>query len=142
MHSASLRSTFVRVFKFLQINKGGPNFWLELTWHSGCIIWSTILYFNFKSLKDPNCSPFVRFECILFDSGVTFSNFWNFYKLKEEDLISGVNQFCRTVELFGRPFCITKLKVSRTEILPEALHLTAFWLIREYFSQSLQFTTN
>ena len=55
---------------------------------NGWIIWPSLLYFKFKSFKDPNSSSFIRFECILHDSGVTFSDFWNFYKLKSGHLIS------------------------------------------------------
>ena len=179
MHSAWLRSTFLRVLKFLQIKEGGPNFWgeaiLQKVWiiwspllyfnfksfmdpnflsvirfqcilhDSGVllseflnlrklkrggsdfwgepilqnvwIIWSSLLYFNFKSFLDPNSSSFIRFQCILHDSGVLFSEPWNFYKLKRGDLISGGNQFCRMSELFGPPFCIWILKVLWTQIL-------------------------
>ena len=65
-----------------------------------------LLYFNFKSFMDPNSSSFIRFQCILHDSGVLFSESWNFYKLKRGDLISGGNQFCRKSELFGPPFLL------------------------------------
>ena len=70
-----------------------------------------LLYVNFKSLMDTISSSFIRFQCILHDSGVLFSESWNFYKLKKGDLISGGNQFCRKSELFGPPFCISILKV-------------------------------
>ena len=58
-----------------------------------------LLYFNFKRSKYPISSPFIIFQCILHDSGVLFSESWNFYKLKRGDLISGGNQFCRKTEL-------------------------------------------
>ena len=38
--------------------------------------------FQFKSFLDPNSSPFISFQCILYDSGVLFSGFSNLYKLK------------------------------------------------------------
>ena len=41
-----------------------------------------LLYFNFKSFVDPNSFSFLRFQCILDDSGVILSGFSNFYKLK------------------------------------------------------------
>ena len=66
-----------------------------------------LLYFSFKSFLDPNSSPFISFQCILYDSGVFLSGFSNFYKLKWWDLISGVNQFWRMSRLFGPPFCIS-----------------------------------
>ena len=65
------------------------------------IIWSPLLYFNFKTFKDPNSLSFIRFQCVLYDSEEFLSDFWNFYKLKGEDLLSGGNQFCRKSELFG-----------------------------------------
>ena len=58
------------------------------------IVWSPIVYFNFKSFKDPN-SPswsFIRFQCILQDSGVLFSEFWYFYILKRGNkFLAGTN---------------------------------------------------
>ena len=70
------------------------------------IIWSPLLYFNFKSFLDPNSSSFIRFQCILYESGVLLSEFSNLYKLKSGDLISVGNQFFRISGLFGPPFCI------------------------------------
>ena len=105
------RRTFLRVLKFLEMKEGGPNFWGEPILQNVWIIWSPLLYFNFKSFLDPNSSPFISFQCILYDSGVLLSGFSNFYKLKRGDLISGGNQFCRMSELFGPPFSISILKV-------------------------------
>ena len=82
MHSAWFRSTFLRVLKFLQIKEGGPNFWGEPILQKVWIIWSPLLYFNFKGFLEPNSSSFITFQCILHDSGVLFSESWNFYKLK------------------------------------------------------------
>ena len=157
MHSAWFRSTFLRVLKFLQIKEGGPNFcgepilqklwiiwspllyfnfksfrdpnsssfirfqcilhdsegffsewggcnfWVEPVLEKVWIIWSPLLYLNFKSFRVPNFSSFIRFQCILHDSGVPLSESWNCYQLKKRDLISGGNQFCRKSELFGPP---------------------------------------
>ena len=173
MHSAWFRSTFLRVLKFLQIKEGGPNFWGEPILQKVWIIWSSLLYFNFKSFLDPNSSSFIRFQCILHnsggflseswnfykfkqggpnfwvepifqkdwivwslilyfnfksftnpnslsfiisqcilhDSGVLFWESWDFYKFKRRDLISAGNQFCRKSELFGPHFCFSILKV-------------------------------
>ena len=142
MHCAWFKSTVHRVLKFLEIKDGGANVWgrpiLQKVW----IIWSPLLYFNFKSFMDPNSSSFIRFQCILHDSGVLFSESWNFYKLKRGDLISGGNQFCRMSELFGPPFCISILKVLWTQILRHSLDFNAFCMIQEYFSQSLEISTN
>ena len=47
------------------------------------IIWILFLYFSFKSFKDSNSSSFIRFLCILHNSGgVLFSYFSNLHKLK------------------------------------------------------------
>ena len=142
MHSAWFRSTFFRVLKFLQIKEGGPNFWGEPILQKVWIIWSPLLYFNFKSFTDPNSLSFIRFQCILHDSGVLFSESWNFYKLKRGDLISVGNQFCRMSELFGPPFCISILKVLWTQIHYHSLDFNAFCMIEEYFSRSVEVSTN
>ena len=64
---------------------GGPNFWGEPILQRVWIIWSPLLYFNFKTFMEPNSSSLIRFQCILHDSGVVFSESWNFYKLKREE---------------------------------------------------------
>ena len=142
MHSAWFRSSFLTVLKFLQIKEGGTNFWLEPILQKVWIIWSPLLYFNFKSFMEPNSSSLIRFQCILHDSGVLFSESWNFYKLKRVDLISGQNQFCRKSELFGPSFCISILKVLLTQILHHSIDFNAFYVIQEHFSQSLEISTN
>ena len=89
MHFAWFRSYFLRVLKFRQIREWGSNFWVEPILQKFWIVWSSLLHFSFKSFMDPSSSSFIRFQCILHDSGVVFSEFWNFYKLKKGDLISG-----------------------------------------------------
>ena len=140
MHSAWFTRSFLRLLKFLQI--GGPNFWGEPILQKVWIIWSPLLYFNFKSFMDPNWLLFIRFQCILHDSGVLFSESWNVYKLKRGDLISGRNQFWRKSELFGPPFCISILKVLWTQILCHSLDFHTICMIWEYFSQSLEISAN
>ena len=142
MHSTWFRSAFLRALEFLQIKEGRPNFWGEPILQNVWIIWSPLLYFNFKSFMDPNSSSFIRFQCILYDWGVLFSESWNFYKLKKVDLISGGKQFCRKSELFGPPFCISILKVLCTQILRHWLDFNAFCMIQERFSQSLGISTS
>ena len=110
--------------------------------HEVWIIWSILLYLNFKSFVDPNSLSFIRFQLILHDSGVLFSESWNFYKLKRVDLISGRNQFCSKSELFGPTFCISILKVLRTQILRDSLDFNPFCMIQEYVSQTLKIFTN
>ena len=135
-------TTFLRVLKFLQIKEGGPNFWVEPILQKVWIIWSPLLYFNFKSFLDPNSSSFIRFQCILHDSGVLFSESWNFYKLKKGLPISAGNQFCRKSEFFDPPFCIWIVKVLYTQIHRHSLNFNAFCIIQEYFSQSIEISTN
>ena len=142
MHSAWFSSTFLRLLGFLNIKELGSIFWGEPILQKLWIIWSPLLYFNFKSSKYPICSSFIRFQYILYDSGVLFSESWNLYKLKREHLISGWNQFCRKSELFGPPFCIWILKVLWTQIHHHSLDFNAFCMIREYFSQSLEISSN
>ena len=142
MHSAWFRSTFLRVLKFLQIKEGGPNFWGEPILQNVWIIWSPLLFSNFKSFLDRNSLSFIRFQSILHESRRLSSQSWNFLKLKREDLIFGGNQFCRMSELFGPPFCISILKVFQTQILRHLLALNAFCMIQDYFSQGSQICTN
>ena len=106
-HSTWFSSTFLRVFKFLQIKEGESNFWVEPILQKVWVIWSSLLYFNFKSFLDPNSLLLIRFQCIVHDSGVLLSESWNFYKLKRGNLVSGLNQFCRKSELF----CVSILNV-------------------------------
>ena len=136
------RSTFLRILKFLQIKERRPNFWGEPILQNVWIIWCPLLYFNFESFMDPNSLSFIRLQCILHDSGVLFSESFNFYKLKRGDLIFWGNQFCRKSELFGPPFCISILKVLWTQLLRHSLDFNAFVMIHEYFSQSLLIFTN
>ena len=136
------RSTFLRILKFLQIKERRPNFWGEPILQNVWIIWCPLLYFNFESFMDPNSLSFIRLQCILHDSGVLFSESFNFYRLKRGDLIFWGNRFCRKSELFGPPFCISILKVLWTQLLRHSLDFNAFVMIHEYFSQSLLIFTN
>ena len=142
MYFAWFGSTFLRVLEFLEIILGGPNFSgvpiLQNVW----IIWSPLLHFNLKSSMDPNSSSFITFQCILDDSGVLFSESWNFLKSKSGDLISGGNQFCRILELLGPLFCISILKVFQTQIPRHSIRFNAFCMIQQYFSQSPESSTN
>ena len=80
-------------------------------WRKSELFGPPILYSNFKSFKYGISSSFIRFQCILHDSAVVFSESWNFYKLNRGDLISGGHQFCRMCELFVPTFCISILKL-------------------------------
>ena len=59
------------------------------------LIWCPLLYLNFKSFLEANSLSFIRYQCTLYDSGVLYSDSWNFYKLKNGNLIFRKNQFCR-----------------------------------------------
>ena len=142
MHSAWFRTTFLKLLEFLNIKEVGSNFGGEPILWKLWITWSPHLYFNFKSLMDTISLSFIIFQCILHDSGVLFSESWNFYKLKRGDLISGGNQFCRMSELFGPPFCISILKVLSTEILRHSLDFSPFCMNQKDFSQSPEISTN
>ena len=96
---------------FYKLKRRGSNSWgepiLQKVWFS-C---SPLVYFNCKSFMDTISSFFIRFQFILHDSGVLFSKSWSFYNIMRGNLIPGGNQFCRISELFGRPSCISILKV-------------------------------
>ena len=77
-----MTKAFLRILKFLQIKDSGPNFLGEPILQNVWIIWAPLLYFTFKSFLDPNSSPSISFQCILYDSGVLLSGFSNLYKLK------------------------------------------------------------
>ena len=125
-----------------KLKTGGPNFWGEPILGRVWIICRPLLYFNFKSFMEPNSSSFIRFQCLLHDAEVVFSESWNFSKLKTGDLLAGPNQFCRMSELFGPRFCISILKVLWTQILCHYIDFNAFCMIQEYLSQSLEISTN
>ena len=142
MHCAWFRSTFPRFLKFLQIKEGWPNFWVKPILQKISIIWSPLLYFNFKGFMEPNSSSFSSFYFILHDEWVLFTESHNFQKLKRGDLTSGGNQFCRKSELFRRTFSISIWKVLWTQVHRHWLGFNAFFMISEYFSRSLEISTN
>ena len=74
--------------KFLKFKRGDLISLGEPIVQNGWINWSFLLYFNFKNLKEPDSMPFNRFQCILHDSSVFFSDFQNFLKFKRGHLIS------------------------------------------------------
>ena len=142
MNSEWFRRAILRVLKFLKIKEGGLISCGEPVLQNGWIIWSPLLYFNFKSFNNPISSSFIRLQCILHKSGVIFSDFWNFHKLKRGNQISGENQFYRKFELFGPPFCISILKYSRNQFLRHSLDFIAFCRIQEKFPQTFEISIN
>ena len=133
---------FEGALKFLQVKEWGPKFLGEPIWQKVWIIWSPLHYFNFKSFMYPNSSRCMKFECILHDRGVLFSEAWNVYKLKTMDLISGGNQFCRKSELLGSAFCISILKVCWTQFVRYSGDFNPFCMIHQYSPQSLEISKN
>ena len=105
-------------------------------------IWSPLRYFSFKSFKDPNYSSFIRFQCILHDSEVIFSDFPNSHKSKRGPLISWEQLILQKRWNIWSPFCISILKVLRTQILRHSLDLKAFCIIQENLSQTYQISPN
>ena len=79
---------FSAFWKFIKLKRGDLISWGEPILQNGWIIWSPLLYFNFRNLKAPNSLSFIRFQCLLHYLAVLFSGFWNFLKLKSGDLIS------------------------------------------------------
>ena len=133
---------FSEFWNLYKLKRRGPDFWGKPILQKVSIIWSRLLYFNFKSFVDPTSLSLIRSHCIVHGWGVLFSESWNFYKLKRGVLISRGNQFSRKSELFCPPFCISILKVLRTQILHHSLDLNALCIIEEYFSQSFEISTN
>ena len=64
LDSAALFTTFENFFK---LNRGDLISWGQPILQSDWIIWSHLLYFNFKNFKDPKSSSFARFQCIVLD---------------------------------------------------------------------------
>ena len=142
MHSAWFRGTFLRVLKFVNIKEGRPNVWREPILQNVWIIWSPILYFNFKSFLGLISSSLIRFQWVLHDCSVLFSESWNFYKFRRGGLVSGEIEFCRKFELFRPLFYISVLKALWTQGLCHLLDSNDFCMIHQYFSQSLQILRN
>ena len=79
-------------------------FFIRAILQNSWIIWSHLLYFNFKNQKHPNSWSFIRFQCIVYDSTVTFFRPLKFPQIKDRGPnFMGGEQFCRMVELFVPP---------------------------------------
>ena len=79
---------FSEFSNFQKLRRGDIISWGKLILQNRWIISSAGLYFNFKSFKDPYYLSFIRFQCVLHDSGVHFWDFLHFCKLQREDQIS------------------------------------------------------
>ena len=143
LDSSWFRSNFLKVFKFPKIKEMGPNFLgVSISAEPLNYLVPHHLHFNFRSFKGLNSPSFIRFHCVLHHSRLLFSESWSFYKLKRGDLISWGEQFFRMAQLFGLLFCISILKVLKTQIVGCSFDLNVFFIIQEYFSQSLEDFTN
>ena len=142
MHSAWLRSNFLRLLKILQIKEGGPYFWGEPSLHEAWIICSPHLYFNLKSFIDQTSLQFIRFQCILPDSGVLLSEFRNFYKLKRRGPNFWGESILQKVWITWSHLLYFNFKSFKYSISCHSLDFNAFCLIQEYFSQSFEICTN
>ena len=107
VYSAWFGSSFLRALIFLQFKDGGPKFLREPILQDVWIICPTPpppnLYFNFKSFLGPNSSSLIRFQCIMHDSGVLFSEPWYFWKSKRGGQISGETNFAECLNYFVQP---------------------------------------
>ena len=109
---------FSESWNFYKLKKGDLIF-RRNQFFSVWIIWSPLLYFNFKSFMDPNSSSFIRSQCILHDGGVPFSQSWNFYKLKrwgsnflQEAILEKVSIIWSPLSVFQvKTFCGLKFMV-------------------------------
>ena len=98
---------------FLKLKEGAQNFFGEPILQNAWIIWSPLLYFNFKNLSHPNSSSSSRFQCILHDSAVLFSVFSNFLKLKRGDRISWGEPILQNGWIIWSPFLYFNFKNLR-----------------------------
>ena len=133
---------FSESWNFYKLKKGDPISGGNQLWRKSEIFDPPFCIWILKVFYIKNSSSLIRFQCMLHEWKVLFSETWNFYKLKKADLISGRNQFCRKFELFGPPFCISILKCLQSQILHHLLDFNEFCMIQEYFSQSLEISTN
>ena len=133
---------FSESWNFYQLKRGGlVSGGTDFAESLNCLV--PLLYSNLKSFLNPNSSSFIRFQCILHDSGLLCAESSNFAKLKSGDPISEGNKFWRSSELFGPlPFCISILKVLWIQINRHSLDLNAFITIQEYISQGVEISTN
>ena len=165
MHSTWLRSTFLRVLKFLKIKKKGPNFlgnqfcrkpelfgrpffvsilkvsWTQIHGHSldfnaFCTIQEYFSQIS-KFLQIKEGGPNSWGEPILHKVWIIFSPVLYFFKSFIDPVSSSFIRFCPKSGLFGPLFCISILKVFWTQIHSYSLDFNAFWMIQEYFPQSL-----
>ena len=143
MRSAWFRSTFLKVLKFTQIKEGGPNFRGEPILQKVWIIWSHLLYFNFKRFMEPGSLSFIRFQCILLDSRVSFSEYSNEKELKREDLISwGGEPILQKIWIIWSPFLYLNVKTFKDPNSMPFIRFNAFCMIQRSFCWTFETSIN
>ena len=142
MHSPWLRSNFPRNKDFLQIKEGRPMFLEKPILQKVWFIQSPLLYFTYKRFMDPNFSSFIIFQWVLNDSGVLFSESWNFYMVKEWGRSFWVEPILQQVWIIWSPLLYFNFKSFMETISSHLLDFNAFCIIQEYFSRSLEISTN
>ena len=122
---------FSGLWNFLKLKREDLVSWGEPILQNSWIIWSPLLYFNIRNLKDTTSFSFIRYQCILHDSAVLFSAFWSFLKLKRGDLISwGWTNSAEWLNYLV-PLCISILKIWRTQIFCYSLYFSGFYIIQQ-----------
>ena len=122
---------FLSFWKFPQIKEGERNFLGGNNSAEGWIIWSPLLYLNFKHLEDLNSLSLIWLQSIVHDSVVFLSVFDNFLKLKRRGLISWGKPILQNDQIiWSTLFCISFLKIWRRQILCHSSHFIAFYMFQ------------
>ena len=96
--------TFIDFQNSLKLKRGEPIL------QNGWIIWSSLLHFKFKTLKNSKSLSFIRFQFVMRGWAVFLTFFQNLERFKKVDLISWRgNQFCKMTEI---PVCISLTKIQ------------------------------
>ena len=137
-----IHQPFSHIFKISSNSRGGPNF-LERTnsaeqlniWSPFCIsilrIWRTQILGHSLDFQEFYMiqQPFSRIFKISSNLGGGTYFLWG-------------NQFCRTVELFGPPFCISLLRILWNQILRHSLYFNQFYIIQQFPSHIFKISSN
>ena len=131
------RKSFLRVLEFLEVKVGGNKFPEATNFAEFWIICSPLLYFNLKSFMDRNCPSLIRFQSSQQESGVFFSESWNFYRLKRGGPNIWGEPILQNVWVIWSPLLYFNFQ---TFLDPNSLSFIsqAFCMIQEYFSVSLE----
>ena len=127
---------------FLKFNKGDLIAFREPILHKSWIIWSSLLYFRFKILKDPNSVSFITFQYILHDAAVLFSVYQKKFKFRERHLISWGEPILQNGWIIWSPLLYFKLKIWRTQTLRHLLDINGFYMMEQFFSRYFKICSN